>query len=281
MSLVHRSRSFFVLWLALALALISLASCQTADPANPAEVAQAGVVQWVRDPLNVIFRADIVGGNRTPTQLKNVIPYCTVYGDGRVVWTVSGEAGTTQVLFDYLSDARIADFINDLTLVYRIYTYAEGFANTLPSTGDTPVYDQIIVNVNGQRHVADMYANWGDDYFDTIADACRNLAPTPRIFKPEGAWVSVEAVEPQSYLATLYWDNEATGLTFGSLADGSTRWIEGNLVNILWQNIIESAVPVQFTDITGTYLLALQVPGVTLDAPPAPADGSALSTQIP
>jgi hypothetical protein len=266
---------------ALISALIGLASCQSNPVSDPSlDTVQSAVVQWQRDPLNVVFRADIVGGNRSASQVKNVVPYCSIYGDGRVVWTTTGEGGSTQVLFDYLSDARIADFINTLTVNYRIYTYEEGFANSLPSGGTTPVYDQIIVNVNGQRHVADTYSNWEGDYFNIVANDCRSLAPTPRIFKPEGAWLSVEQVEPQSYLPTIYWDNETTGLLFGSLADGSTRWIEGTLVSILWENVIEAPVPIQFTDVTGTYVLALQVPGVTLDAPPAPADGTA-TTQTP
>jgi len=258
---------------------LALGACQ-GDPAPPpAQGGAPDVVRWDRDPLNVVFRADIVGGQRDPFAMRNDIPLCTIYGDGRVVWTIDGPSGTLRVLFDFLSDSVISSFISDLSVRYRIYTYEERYPLQIPSAS-VPTYEQLIVNVNGLRHVTDAYADWEVGYFDAILGECRNLSRTPRQFIPQGIWLSVQPTRPDPFFPTIYWDSASAGVDLGALADGSKRWVEGNLARILWENVIEIGSGVQFVDNSGTYALAVQAPGVMRDSAPAPADGTGgLATQ--
>lgn len=257
---------------------LALNACQ-GDPTSSSAQDPPNVIQWDRDPLNVVFRADIVGGQRDPFLMRNDIPLCTIYGDGRVVWTVDGPSGTLRVLFDFLSDQSIIGFISDLTVRYRIYTYEERYPLQIPSAS-TPTYEQLIVNVNGRRHVTDAYADWEVGYFDAILTQCRELGRTPRQFIPQGIWLSVQPTRPDPFFPTIYWDSANAGVDLGALADGSQRWVEGNLARILWENVIQIGSGVQFMDNSDTYALAVQAPGVMRDSAPSPADNTGgLATQ--
>jgi hypothetical protein len=252
---------------------IIVASCGggTAPTSDTSEIEPPSVVQWNRDPLTVVFRADVVGGDRTPIQLNNTIPDCTLYGDGRVVWHIMQPNGNMQVLFDFINDSDIANFVNYLVVDKRIYTYSEGFLKEIPQEV-TPVYQQITLEINGAKHITDAFANWEDGYYATLLESCQKLARTPRVFVPEGAWISAVVADTTRNLPTIYWNPNATGYGFTDLAtDNSKRWIEGQTVSVLWDNIILVPGDVQFSDNFGTYEVSLQVPGVTLDAPPAPA----------
>lgn len=248
-----------------------LAACGGEAMPTPDPETSSSPVQWLRDPLHVVFRADIVGGERSAWQIANHIPDCTIYGDGRVVWT-NDSGGGLQVLFDFLPDLVIQDFISFLAIDARIYTYEEGFPLQLPQS-NTPTYAQITVEVSGRKHVTDSYGNWETDLYSAVLEVCRTLSKTPRRFVPTGAWLSAMPADPKRDLPTVYWDSEAAGFNFGTLAlEGSKMWIEGNIVRALWANIVEDPTEVRFDDRFGVYMLTLQVPGVTLDAPPAPAE---------
>jgi len=268
----------------LTLSVLSLTLALSACQGEPTPTPQSGaldVVRWKRDPLHVVFRADIVGGQREAFDMRNDIPLCTVYGDGRVVWTVDGPSGTLNVLFDYLSDQAISDFVGELAVNQRIYTYDERYPLQIPSAS-VPTYEQLVIDVNERRHVTDAYADWERDYFSNILAMCQSLSTTPRQFKPQGIWLSVQPTTPDPFFPTIYWDSQSAGVDLGALADGTQRWVEGNLAIILWENVIEIGTGVQFTDNSGTYALAVQAPGVMRDAAAAPADGaSGLMTQVP
>lgn len=239
-------------------------------PENPLITDPNSVIQWQRDALAVVFRADVVGGTRSQTELNNHIPECTIYGDGRIVWTVS--TNEVQVLFDYLPDSLVQEFVSWLTIDQRIFTYEEGYLLQLPQSV-TPVYEQLVLEVNGRKHITDGFSGWEDgDYYRTIVNRCQSLAPTPRRFVPTGAWVSAVPADGSRQLPNVYWDGNSAGFGFFELANNGNRmWLEGNLVRVLWTYIIEDITDVQFVDSMGTYYVSLQVPGVTQDSPLAPA----------
>lgn len=232
-----------------------------------------GVIQWLRDPLYVIFRADTVGGNPDPLEAALRVPECTIYGDERIVWMTLAQDGNFNVLFDVLTDETIQEFISWLAIDRKIYSYEEGFKNELPQRV-TPVYQQLYVHVSGVVHVTDDFAGWEVGYYDEVVDRCKTLSRTPRRFQPEGAWLLAEFVEDTRFVThpIIYWDAEAAGFSFSTMAtDGSPQWVEGNVVRVLWQYLVETPGNVLFEDVFGRYRVAMQVPGVTLSAPPAPS----------
>lgn len=259
-----------------ALALIMLVSllltaCGGGGEASPAGDTSGSVVRWPRDPQHIIFRAEVTGGEDEGLVALNEVPLCTLYGDGRLVWTVAGEGGLDDVRFDFLDDVKIIDFVNYLVVSMRIYTYEAEYDFQLPQS-TTPVYERMILNVNDRQHATDDFAEWPVDYFEDIVERCQSIAPTPRIFEPQGAWLSVQQVDYQNNRPSVFWEADAAGLSLQSIAQsGERRWIEGNLVIILWRTLRDTALDMQFNEGNAYYQIALQVPGVTADAPLAPA----------
>lgn len=252
------------------IALIGLAACGITDSAQVDAPAPA-VIQWDRNPLAVVFRAQIVGGDQTVTDVNNTIPDCTIYGDGRLVYPQRNPDGNTEIIFDMLSDGRIEGFVNELTINQRIFTFAEGYPQQAPQS-ITPVYEQLVLSVSGERHVTDVFANWPAAYYADVLQKCRELALTPRLFAPTGAWISTEPVPIDMMKPQILWDSNAAGFSFtGLAADGSKRWIEGGVVLYLWDQVVTPAIRVQFIDNEQAFDISMQVPGVMLDAPAAPS----------
>jgi len=237
---------------------------------NP--ITQQGVVRWDSDPLAVIFRAEITGGSESEAfYALNRVPECTVYGDGRVVWTVERDSPVPQVLFAFLTPDQVENFILGLTVEGRIFTFEAGADAQLPSA-DAPVIDLITLNVNDSQHQVDSFTpDLPDNYFFDTLTACQSLSTEPTVFEPEAAWIRVQAIEYNNDKPSVFWETDASGLDLGTLAnEQESRWIEGQNVRVIWRQLRQGALDMQFLDDNGTYQVVLQVPGVTIDAPPAP-----------
>jgi hypothetical protein len=256
--------------LGLMLILISvLTACQPPD--ETVTPAPEDVVQWNKDPYAVVFRAEIVGGdNQDAFFMLNDVPACTIYGDGRIVWTIDG-VGARQVLFDYIQPDALARFIVELGITRKFYEYKEGFPLQLPSSSK-PIYERLTLENNDIKYVSDSFSQWPFEYYNQALQLCIEQARTPRTFEPEAAWVSAQQMEYDARIPSLQWDADAAGLSFFTLAGTQERrWLEGSLVKILWNAIKENGFDVQFAESEKYYRIALQVPGLTRDAPPAPS----------
>ncbi|MCU0513264.1 MAG: hypothetical protein MUE40_11925 [Anaerolineae bacterium] len=253
--------------------IILLAACGSAPADAPAGAdSSSAIIQWNRDPYQVVFRAETVGGENgdSPAAL-NEVPPCTIYGDGRIVYTVPSPAGgVPRVLFDLLDDNQIISFGLYLTIDLQLLAYGEGFSAQVPAS-TMPVYERLTLAVNGVNHITDAFAEWPTGYYDIILRACQSIPRTPRQFEPDGAWLSVARATYDQNVPTILWDATAADFSFGALAGlEEKRWIEGGIIRILWNALYQNGLNTQFEENGFVYQLALQVPGVTRDAPSAP-----------
>jgi hypothetical protein len=247
-----------------------LTACGSQSPAD-ATSSGSSVIQWDRSPQTVVFRADVVGGEDGDAfRARNEVPLCTIYGDNRIVWTNELSNFETQILWDQLSDQQIQDFVSYLTVVQRIYTY-DAQADLQPPSTVKPVVETLTVFVNGRNHTTDSFSNWETDYFQTIVRTCKTVSMTPVLFEPQGAWVSAQVTDYNPNVPGLLWDGNAAGLRLADLASsGERRWITDQNLRILW-NIIRTSSPLTlFNEDEVSYEVALEVPGIHRDAPPAP-----------
>lgn len=266
------------LWIVLSMILI-LVGCQalggspqgSTDGNENNPVAQSGVVRWDRDPLSIVFQADITGGDDQDELYRlNEVPLCTLYGDGRLVYTVENPEGVLPlVLFDYLTDEEIVSFVSGLTIESRFFTYESGADLEVPGEV-APVVEVLKLSVNDTEHIVDGFSDWPDEYFEDTIEACQATANEPAVFEPTAGWIRVESVEYRSYSPSVFWEAGAGGLDISSISPDETRWIEGDNVRIIWHQIRDNGLDMQFMDGNWTYHIALQIPGVTRDAPPAP-----------
>jgi hypothetical protein len=252
---------------------------QTAD--QPTTDDESALVQWDRDPLHIVFQADVTGGEQFDTFVEgNRVPLCTIYGDGRIVWLSDDE---NQVLFDLLSDQQITDFVTDLTVIERFFTFKSGIDTLIPSA-EVPITDTLLLQVNGVSHRTDNFGDWTENYFNRVLEKCTSLGTQPRIFQPSEGWFSVSIISYDSTLASVPWDAEATGLNLFDVAESpaSSIWLENNLVLAIWTAIRDNGLRVQFNQDGSDFLVVLRVPGVTVDAPPPGIDeNSTLATEEP
>ena len=274
----------------LAVLMLMLAGCQIlagnddSDGAGTVNVTPI-VINWDRNQTAVVFRADITGGTNTDRIfMRSEVPLCTVYGDGRVVWTSENDEGT-QVLFDTLSDDFVRTFIENLTIFRKIYSYdlipdepdpEETQPVELPTLqpideGAQPVVEQLELTVNGVRHIADSRSGWPADYFTDVLGDCSQLSKTPIAFEPDGGWISVEVIEYNSDVPVISWDAGGSGLDLAQVAEsGEPRWVTGRTLLVLWVLAQQPPANLQFQQDDATFHLAVEVPGVTRNSPPAP-----------
>lgn len=235
---------------------------------NPSSTEGEGaLVQWDRNPLHIVFQADVTGGDQAGLFTEgNRIPLCTIYGDGRIVWLTDNE---NQVLFDILTDKQIIDFVTDLTIVERFFTFKAGFDTLLP-TAEIPFTDILLLQVNDVSHQLDSFGDWTEDYFNRILEKCQTLSKQPRRFQPSEGWFTVLATPYNSSLPSVPWDADASGLSLYDVGGmpQSSIWLENNLVLPIWTSIQENDGRIQFNQGGFEFLVALRVPGVTFNAPP-------------
>lgn len=245
-----------------------LAACG-GDGGAPA--AYVSPIEWDRSPTTIVFRADVEGGSPEEEFLaRSEIPPCTVYGDNRVVWTNELGPFNTQVLWDKVTDDQIRQFVTDLQINRQFYNY-DAKANLEPASATAPVVETLTLFVNGAVHKSDAFGGWDFDYYQQIVDACTQISTAPVLFEPTAGWVSVIAVPYDSDAPILPWDSQASGLDLAALAaSGERRWVSDRNVPVLWNMIRTSPPRIQFIEGENQYSIALEVPGVTRNAPPAP-----------
>ncbi|MDX2141437.1 MAG: hypothetical protein SF123_25350 [Chloroflexota bacterium] len=248
-----------------------LAACNGGAPTVPLtdEFDAFAPVEWDRSPETILFRADIVGGNReTQFAARNDIPICTVYGDNRVVWTNDLDVDEQQVLFDVVTDQQIQTFIEFLTISDRIFSYPGQVDVQLPSS-EAPVYELIEINIAGESFTSDSFSGWPTDLFTRVVERCKNISVAPVLFEPTGGWLSVTGADFNFDSALYNWDRNATGISLAEIAaSGQRRWISDRNVVPLW-NLLRTTPPSRLlTEDNFVYEVALEVPRVTRYSPP-------------
>lgn len=261
------------LWCVIVLALLAACSGQEVPPTPIGEVTRpdlVGLINWDRSPTTVIFRAEVVGGS-DEFYLRNDVPYCTVYGDNRVVWTIASGASVNDVAFDFVSDEAIRLFVEDLTINDRVYTLTSGI-DDLPADMEIPIYEMITLFVNDEAYQFDSLGGWPLGAFQTIVDKCKSLGIAPTRFSPASGWLSARRVEYDVNIPSVAWSTQLSGLDLGAVADGGDReWVTGDMLRVIWEVLRRDGFDVQFQDERGgVYQLALEAPGVNKSAPPPP-----------
>jgi hypothetical protein len=263
--------------LALIALLLTLSACQTNAAGGDANnlVVDDNAIQWDRSPSTVVFRAEVTGGSSEGSfATRNQVPPCTVYGDNRVVWLNQIGSYETQVLFDQVPDQTIRDFVTALTISERFFDYTAQ-ADLQPATTISPVIETLTLFVSGQERQSDSFSGWDGDYYARILAKCQTISTTPVLFEPTAAWISAEAIpadQTDSSAINIPWDAAANGLSFAEVAEsGERRWITDRNVAVIWNLIRNSNYNLRFTESETQYYVALEVPNVTRNAPPAPA----------
>lgn len=231
---------------------------------------EAASVQWDRSASTIVFQADVVGGDTDVIEARNRVPFCTIYGDNRVVWTNEVGSYHIQVLFDQVSDDQIRFFVESLIISERFYDY--GGSPTPEVTREVqPVVETLTLNVNGEQRITSAFDGWDYAFFQRILERCRTLSGAPVLFEPAAAWITAARVLPQADTPVVLWDAAATGVDLAAIAEtGRRQWVEAPIIAALWRTMRQAPPGLLFIQGDGDYRIAVEVPNVSASLPPLP-----------
>lgn len=260
------------------LLILVLAACQPGAPEATAtpigEVTRpelVGLIDWVRSPSTVVFRAEVVGGDMEQEFfVRNDIPACTIYGDNRIVWTTTTSRSDDGVAYDLVSDETIRTFVDELAFDEQFFKYGAGL-DALPTAEVTPVVERITLFVNGEVHTADSFGLWPLDFFQRMLVKCRSVSQSPIEFAPDGGWAAARPVDYSSNAPSTLWNANTGILNLTELAASSEpRWITGEAARLVWTELRRGGLDFRFEQDGQQYNVVLEVPNVTRFSPPAP-----------
>ncbi|MFZ4814586.1 MAG: hypothetical protein ACOYL5_08630 [Phototrophicaceae bacterium] len=250
-----------------------LVACRTAPtgqpPPNPENQGVAAIT-WVRSADEIVFRADVVGGSNTFDR-RNDIPNCTIFGDNRIVWTDNSQPGRLTVLTDFLEDINVYDFVNELAINYRFYTYQAKARIQLPSES-SPVYELMTLKVNNELHTVDGFESLPTEYFRDLVTLCQEMSNAPAYYEPAAGWLSARQLnyDPEATLVT--WSAEASGIDLYALsATTQPLWVANEIVPVLWNISVNTPRNRMFKQGDGYFEVAFEIPNITRLSPPAPS----------
>ncbi|MBE2196156.1 MAG: hypothetical protein IAE83_18425 [Anaerolinea sp.] len=244
-----------------------LAGCGGETPSpTPAE----SVLNWDRTPGAVVIRLDRLIGGETDLQRVNRIPACTVYGDGRVVWVNSLPTEGDQVLEAYVNEVGLRAFVEFMIRDLQFYSVPDYAAQELPPSETSPV-EVISLVVNQKPYTVRSYRPWKDNLYLQVLERCRKLSDTPALVVPDAGWVTVYEIPRSAELPFKYWSPSAPFSMTQTAASGAAIWAGGPAFKEIWITLRQSLGEIQWVEGEKAFRVALQVPGVSRDAPPAPA----------
>jgi hypothetical protein len=252
-----------------------VSSCR-GEVAPPSQVDDSdmdnSVIQWSDYPSHIVFQADTVSYAVNEDELnsriqRTTIPPCTIYGDGRVIWTVQSDDPLNSVLVGPVDPPRIRSFVNYLVLA-DIYNKIQ--LGDLESERP-PFVETLRLNVNDVEHNADIFGGLTADFYYEALERCQNLSPRPQIYRPDAIWLYVQEQPYDSSAPSIIWETAVTGVDLASIADsGEPRWIEGRVVHLLWAYRLRSSESLQYSQDGRNFLVLMEIPNVTRASPPIP-----------
>ncbi len=264
------------------LLLIAVLTACGSNPATPVRPPATGTAptptalpfSWDTKPGSILFRIDrqIVG--ETPVEAMNRLPLCTVYGDGYMTW-ITGE----QVLEARVNGEIIRSFLDFIIRDQHFYSVQDYAAKQLPPPGKH-VIEMITLRISNETRTVRSYSNWSGGEFTAILERCTRISPEPVIYQPTGAWLSVQPIAG-SQMPRMAW-SKSNPLHIGEIAtSGKPMWISGNVLGFFWSTLRGARNGVQFVEDGKTYLIGLQVPGVSRESPPMPEVTPTMPVVIP
>ncbi len=259
-------------WLLLPLAALLLAACGNDD--GEGDGSPLGLFDWDRSAETIVVRLDRRPTEESPALLLNSIPPCTLWGDGRVVWSTQTEYGAEDILEARVTDdTAIRAFLEDII--------ARGFydwEDELVALGDNnPVIESITVALYDEVHTVRRYSFWPQNSYNQILERCGQLSSTPVRVLPAAGWVSAYPIERDASAPVWLWPPDAP-FTLRELAESQEEhWLEHRLASEIWLSARERQGDTQVIERSGeAYRVAIVVPGYSRDAVAAPV-GSAES----
>jgi hypothetical protein len=253
--------------IALVMVAVLVGACRPGNgPDSPQQAGPADVLDWDHAPDTIVFQAMTVGSGGQLTSDYNRIPFCTLYGDGHVIW-VDPYADPEQVLEDRIAPDTMRDFLRNL-INSGFYDWQ---ASTRPVALEGPLMDRAMLNLYGTVQAVDSQSNWPPAAFADMTTRCQTLSTAPVLYLPDGAWMSAVEVTPRPDAPGIPWETYAEDfpqVDLATLTLDNPQWITGDLLRVMWRLARDGRIQLRHND--AAYGIVLQVPGLhpgALDSP--------------
>lgn len=250
---------------ALLLVLLLLTACSGDDKTDDNTQNNLRRFDWDRAATSILFQIDEVATTDTEAVIKNTIPPCTIWGDGRLVWT-NYVQGTNEVLESRLSEEQVRSFIE--------YVIGNGFYGwedaIVPPADFNPIRQTMTLNLYGEQRTVERYGDWDENRYEIILTQCKELAEARALVVAEGGWIRAYVAERDDAGIQTPWHRSAPAVLADLAAQGTALWVEGYWAADIWQ-ITRTVRAVQFMEGGNAYWVSIEVPGISRAAPPAPA----------
>ncbi len=263
-------------WLILLFLTIVLGACGGGgdNNENTTNDSQRRLFEWDRATNFVLFRVDVIDETLPEAMIANSIPLCTIYGDGRLVFTNPTD-NNIEVLESRVNDSDIRTFVEQV-IGRGFYSWEDDII----SNSDLNRVESISLNLYAQPRTIERYGDWPLDGFAGLLDECRNLSPQRALVLPfNGGWLRAYPLDSYDRQATyLEWPRRIPFSLSDVARSGSPQWVsDPNIAVYLWNIILdERAIPIVIRD--EAFLISFQVPNISRTAPPVPTD---LSNTLP
>jgi hypothetical protein len=275
--------------IALILVAVVLASCtgggqnnqnpggQTPIPPTATSEPSGPVITWDKSPETIIVRLDRVLLKEPPYDGLNRLPSCTLFGNGRLLWINNIPPNGEEVLEAYLDDVTIRGFLEYVIRDKKFYNSPDYASQELPPSENAPL-ESVTLNVSQELRTVRSYRRWPDNLYLDILDKCRTLTETRALYIPTGAWVTGYAVPDNPNAPKIGWPPTGPFKMAELAASGNPMWVTDVALTQLWTAQRQSLGQIYWLEGGKTYRVAIQVPGVSRDSPPAPVQTEATAT---
>jgi hypothetical protein len=228
------------------------------------------ILTWDKSPNAVIFRVDRSRLKEPPLAALNHIPLCTMYGNGHVVWVNPIPPNGDEVLEAYIDDATFRAFLEFAIRDMKFYDIPDYAARELPPAEDAPM-ESITLNLSTELRTARNYGMWQNNVFAILSERCLKLSAAPARYEPTAGWVTVFAADAGAQGPSVLWPSTAPFKMADALAGNRAIWVEGVAIKQLWNVQRETQGTVRWLEGETVYQVALQIPLISRDSPPAPS----------
>jgi hypothetical protein len=259
--------------------LLAACSSTTAPEQTPVAQPQGEVIGWDRNPNTIVMRLDRIILNESPRERLNRLPTCTLYGDGRLIWVSFVPPGGEEVSETYLDEVTMRSFLEFIIRDLNFYDLPDLAAQEFPPSEDA-AQESLTLNVSRGLRTIRSYRGWANDAYIAILERCRTINPQRALFVPAGAWITVYEEPRNPALPEVGWPLAAPFRLAEVAASGEARWIGGVALAQLWNYERQTQGRIQWIENNVAYRVAIQVPNISRDSPPAPP-GSETPTPAP
>ncbi len=253
---------------------LALAACGDESPAendNADSGGDLGLFDWERNAATIVARLDSLPDQESAALITNSIPPCTLWGDGRVVWTTRDDSGAEAVLEARIDEVTMRGFLEDI-INRGFYDWEDEMIP--PSTVD-PVIESITISLYDEVRTVRRYSNWPQNSFARILANCQTLSDQPVLVQPTAGWISAYPIPRDTMAPSWPWPANAPFALQELTENGESRWLEGSLATEVWLSAREDRGDIQVIERNdAAYQVAIAVPGYSRDAALPPEDTS-------